>query len=186
MTRTPAAEDLAMRIRSCTLCTLAVGRTSVVVSSGPSRAELMLIGEAPGAVEDTAGLPFVGRAGQLLDRLLGECGVHRGSVAVTNVVKCRPPGNRTPTRQEVASCRPWLSAQLELVAPRVVVSLGLTATAWFLGKGVRLAQVRGRAHPVLGHTLVPTYHPSAALRFGPAGAPVAALRADLAYAVSLL
>ncbi|MDP9240052.1 MAG: uracil-DNA glycosylase, partial [Actinomycetota bacterium] len=109
-----------------------------------------------------------------------------GEVAVLNVLKCRPPGNRVPRPAEVANCRPWLERQLDLVAPVVSVALGLSATRWFLGRTTTLGAVRGRAHQVGGRQVVPTYHPSAALRFGPAGAPLAALRADLAFAVSLL
>ncbi len=176
---------LVARIASCTACPLAAGRHRVVVGSGPVPARLLLVGEAPGAQEDAAGRPFVGRAGRLLDRLLGEVGLDRGTVAVTNVVKCRPPGNRAPTRAEAATCRDWLDAQLTALDPRIVVSLGGTATAAFLGHGLRLADVRGRPHDVDGRAVLPTYHPSAALRFGPAGEPMALLRADLALAARL-
>lgn len=176
---------LASRIASCTACPLSVGRRRVVVGSGPVPGPLLLVGEGPGAQEDALGLPFVGRAGQLLDRLLAEAGLDRADVAVTNVVKCRPPGNRPPSRREVDTCRGWLTAQLDAIDPRVIVSLGGTATAWFLGRGRRLADVRGRTHDVAGRAVLPTYHPSAALRFGPAGEPMALLRADLAMAAGL-
>lgn len=177
---------LVARIASCTACPLAAGRRRVVVGSGPVPARLLLVGEAPGAQEDAAGVPFVGRAGQLLDRLLTEAGLRRSQVAVTNVVKCRPPGNRPPARLEVDTCRGWLTAQLAAVEPMVVVTLGGTATAWALGPGRRLADVRGRTHTVEGRAVLPTYHPSAALRFGPAGAPLARLREDLAMAAGLV
>lgn len=177
---------LAARISACTACPLAEGRTTVVVGSGPVPASLLLLGEAPGAQEDATGRPFVGRAGRLLDRLLAEAGVVRDDVAVTNVVKCRPPGNRAPSRVEIATCRGWLAAQLAAVDPRVIVAMGATATAWALGRGHRLADVRGRGHPVEGRTVVPTYHPSAALRYGPRGEPMAFLRADLAFAAGLV
>lgn len=183
----PAGEypALAARIASCTACPLAAGRHRVVVGSGPVPARLLLVGEAPGAQEDATGKPFVGRAGQLLDRLLAEAGLDRAGVAVTNVVKCRPPGNRPPTRAEAAACRGWLAAQLDAIDPRLIVTLGGSATAAFLGRGLRLADVRGRTHDVDGWAVLPTYHPSAALRFGPAGEPMALLRADLALAAGL-
>lgn len=178
--------ELVQTMSSCTVCALAAGRRTVVVGSGPVPARLLLVGEAPGAQEDLAGVPFVGRAGQLLDRLLTEAGLDRGEVAVTNVVKCRPPGNRPPAPVEVASCRGWLTAQLAAIDPVLVVSLGGTATAWFLGRGRRLADVRGRVHDAAGRAVLPSYHPSAALRFGPAGAPIARLREDLARAAELV
>jgi uracil-DNA glycosylase len=178
---------LAVDSRGCTACAeLAATRTTVVVGDAPAGARLALVGEAPGADEDRLGRPFVGKAGALLDRLLTEAGLPRGSVAVTNVLQCRPPGNRTPKPDEVARCRGWLVRKLELIGPELVVPLGLTATTWFLGRGVRLGQVRGRVHEVDGRRVLPTYHPSAAIRFGPAGEPLAALRADLKLAATLL
>ncbi|MFL6239920.1 MAG: uracil-DNA glycosylase [Actinomycetes bacterium] len=180
---------VAAAARRCTTCAdLAATRTSVVVGDLPAEATLLLIGEAPGADEDRTGRPFVGRAGQLLDVLLREAGVARDSVAVANVLKCRPPGNRAPTRTEVHNCRGWLERQVQLLAPRVVVTLGATAAAWAFGRSVRLADVRGRPHdlPVVASgVVVPTYHPSAALRFGPRGEPRRLLGLDLAYAASL-
>jgi DNA polymerase len=179
--------ELSAAVRTCTACPeLAASRTTVVVGDAPQGARLALVGEAPGAQEDVAGRPFVGRAGGLLDEVLTDIGIARADVAVLNVLKCRPPGNRPPRPVETANCQPWLERQLDLVAPAVAVALGLSATRWFLGRTTTLAAVRGRAHSILGRMVVPTYHPSAALRFGPAGAPMAALRADLAYAVSLL
>lgn len=179
--------DLSAAIRTCTACSeLAASRNSVVVGQAPPVARLALVGEAPGAQEDAAGEPFVGRAGALLDGLLSEAGLARADIAVLNVLKCRPPGNRPPRSVELANCRPWLERQLDLVQPAVTVALGLSATRWFLGRTTTLGAVRGRAHVVRGRCVVPTYHPSAALRFGPAGAPLAALRADLAVAVSVL
>jgi uracil-DNA glycosylase len=192
-----AWRTLSARITACTACEeLAATRTSVVVGVLPpaGAADLVLVGEAPGADEDAAGLPFVGRSGRLLDRLLGEAGVDRGEVAVLNVLKCRPPGNRAPRVAEVTRCRPWLRQQLLLVDARVIVALGSTAVRWFLGPGARLTELRGGTAGVPwpdggrgdgGPVLVfPTYHPSAALRFGPAGPPMAALREDLAAAAT--
>lgn len=174
-------------IPGCVACVeLAAERTQTVAGDFPPGARLMLVGEAPGAQEDLAGRPFVGKGGRLLDQLLGEAGVARSSVAVANVVKCRPPGNRTPKRAEAARCSGWLDRQLALVDPELVVTLGMTALTWALGAGHRLGDVRGRAVDWRGRRLVATYHPSAAIRFGPNGAPMASLRSDLAFAASLV
>lgn len=179
--------DLAARARGCTACPdLAASRRCVVVGSAPAGARLLLVGEAPGASEDETGEPFVGRAGRLLDEVLAGAGVARSGVAVVNVVKCRPPGNRLPARAEVETCHGWLERQVELVDPELVVSLGLTATRWWLGRSVALGASRGRVHSVGGRRVLATYHPSAAIRFGPAGAPLAALREDLRLAARLL
>ena len=179
----PDLGALAADARTCTACPeLAATRTLVVPGGVPAGARLVLVGEAPGAQEDETGLPFVGRSGQLLDALLGELGVARADVGVLNTLKCRPPGNRPPTRAETRSCRGWTERQLALARPAVVVALGLSATRWFLGP-TPLAAVRGRLHDVDGRRVVPTYHPSAALRFGPAGEPRRLLREDLALAV---
>jgi uracil-DNA glycosylase family 4 len=179
--------SLAAAAQGCVACpALAATRTTVVVGDAPAGARLALVGEAPGAEEDRAGRPFVGRAGRLLDQLLAEAGLDRGSVAVVNVLQCRPPGNRTPTTTEALRCRGWLDRKLELIDPALVVTLGLSAAVAFLGRGIRLGTVRGTVHEVAGRRLLPTYHPSAAIRFGPAGAPLAALRADLSTAAGLL
>jgi uracil-DNA glycosylase len=178
--------ELGRAARSCTACAeLAATRTQVVVGECPPGAAVLLVGEAPGAQEDERGVPFVGRAGALLDELLGRAGLPRGRVAVANVLKCRPPGNRKPTRQEVATCRPWLDRQVALADPRVVVTLGGTAAEWALGPGVRVGVAREQVHRLGERYLVVTYHPSAALRFGPAGAPRAALLEDLTRAAAL-
>ncbi|MGB8650566.1 MAG: uracil-DNA glycosylase [Mycobacteriales bacterium] len=178
--------ELAARIRGCTACPeLAATRSSVVVGSTPPGARLLVVGEAPGAQEDATGTPFVGRSGQLLDRLLAEAGLPRPQVAVLNTVKCRPPGNRVPSRLETASCRPWTAAQLDLLAPALVVTLGLSAATWFLGR-TTLSAVRGQVHEVDGRRVLPTYHPAAALRGGPQGEPLRLLRADLTRAVELV
>ena len=179
--------ELAAASRDCVACPeLASSRTHVVVGDFPPYARLMLVGEAPGAQEDLSGRPFVGKGGQLLDSLLAEAGLERDRIAVANVAKCRPPGNRTPTRAEAGRCRGWLDRQLELVAPALVVTLGGTALAWALGHGQVLRDVRGRLHEWRGTRLLPTYHPSAALRFGPKGEPMVALRADLVLAAQSL
>ncbi|MHB8340235.1 MAG: uracil-DNA glycosylase [Mycobacteriales bacterium] len=180
-------EDLANDCRACRACPdLAASRSQVVVGTAPAGAALVLVGEAPGAAEDASGEPFVGRAGQLLDALLAEAGLDRSQLAILNALKCRPPGNRAPTAAELARCRGWLTAQLDLLAPSLVCALGRTAAAAFLGPQVRLGAARGRVHQVGGRRLLVTYHPSAALRFGPAGAPRAMLREDLARAAALV
>jgi DNA polymerase len=158
----------------------------VVVGDFPAVTQLMLVGEAPGAQEDEVGRPFVGKAGALLDLLLAEAGLDRGRLAIANVLKCRPPGNRAPTRLEAGRCRGWLDRQVELVDPELVVTLGGTALAWALGSGHRLRDVRGRPLDWRGRRLLATYHPSAAIRFGPAGEPMAALRADLKTAAEVV
>ena len=179
--------ELAASVRACVACPeLTATRTQVVPGELPAGADLLLIGEAPGAQEDLLGVPFVGRSGQLLDTLLAEAGLARDRVAVANVLKCRPPGNRKPRRPEMARCRPWLDRQIELAGPRVLVTLGGTAAEWALGVGVRLASARQEVRSYAGLPLVVTYHPSAAIRFGPRGAPLAALRADLAMAARLV
>jgi uracil-DNA glycosylase len=180
-------DELAAAARSCVACEeLVATRNTVVVGDAPAGARLALVGEAPGAEEDRAGRPFVGRAGRLLDELLAGAGLDRGAVAVLNVLQCRPPGNRTPTSTEAVRCRGWLDRKLEFVGPELIVTLGLSAAVAFLGRGIRLAAVRGTVHEAAGRRVLPTYHPSAAIRFGPAGAPLAALRADLATAAKLL
>jgi uracil-DNA glycosylase len=178
----PDWDSLATANRPCVACPeLAVARRHVVVGDVPliGRPRFALVGEAPGAQEDETGRPFVGRSGALLDQLLGEAGLDRSEAAVLNIVKCRPPGNRTPKAPEVARCSGWLRRQLELLDPPVVVALGLSAAKWFLGPRTVLAQVRARPHEVDGRTVWATYHPSAAIRFGPNGAPRAGLLADL-------
>lgn len=173
--------------QGCVACPeLAATRTTVVVGDAPAGARLVLIGEAPGAEEDRTGRPFVGRAGQLLDRVLAEAGLDRDAVAVVNVLQCRPPGNRTPTTTEAVRCRGWLDRKLALIEPSLIVTLGLSAAVAFLGRGIRLGTVRGTVHEVDGRRVLPTYHPSAAIRFGPDGAPLAALCEDLKTAAGLL
>ena len=179
----PDWASLAAAARPCVACPeLAAVRQHVVVGDVPEggRPAFALVGEAPGATEDETGRPFVGRSGALLDQLLGEAGLARSEAAVLNIVKCRPPGNRTPKAPEVARCSGWLRRQLELLDPPVVVALGLSAAKWFLGPRTVLAQAREAGpHDYDGRRLWTTYHPSAAIRFGPNGAPRAALLADL-------
>jgi uracil-DNA glycosylase len=137
--------------------------TNMVPGEGSATADVMLVGEAPGATEDALGRPFVGRAGQLLDELLGAAGLERAAVYITNVVKARPPGNRDPRADEVAHHMPWLEAELALVQPRLVVPLGRHALAHF-APGVKISDVHGTVRTERGRTLFPLYHPAAALR----------------------
>jgi uracil-DNA glycosylase family 4 len=171
----------------CQRCPLAVGRTNVVFGEGDPDADLMIVGEGPGRDEDLQGRPFVGRSGKLLDRLiLEEIGVSRDEVYIANVVKCRPPGNRDPLPPEIEACRPWLEAQVELIAPRVVLTLGNFSTKLLLQTADGIRQTRGRAYPwgSAGAVLVPTYHPAFALRGG--GEVLAEMRADFVRAKEAL
>ena len=179
-------DDLAQVVATCTACPeLAATRHQVVVGDAPPGARLLVVGEAPGAREDETGRPFVGRSGELLDQVLDEAGLSREMVAVLNTVKCRPPGNRPPQQVESARCRGWTQRQVELIDPVVVLTLGLTSSRWFLGP-TTLTAVRGRVHEVAGRSVLPTYHPSAALRAGPKGEPLRLLRADVALAAALV
>ncbi|MGN6523051.1 MAG: uracil-DNA glycosylase [Actinomycetes bacterium] len=184
---------LAAVMTGCTACPeLTAHRQTVVVGAAgrrdsSGRTPLVLVGEAPGAQEDEAGEPFVGRSGQLLDRLLAGAGLSRPDVGILNVVRCRPPANRTPRRPEIVQCRPWLDRQLELLAPRLVVALGGTAVGELLGRGTRISEVRGEVRgDGRGFDIIGTYHPSAALRFGPKGAPALGLAEDLRLAATHL
>jgi uracil-DNA glycosylase family 4 len=160
----------------CTRCPLAETRTQVVFGVGDESAPLMFVGEGPGAEEDRQGIPFVGRAGQLLTRLIEGIGFGRDHVYIANVVKCRPPGNRDPQPAEIDACRPYLEAQLAFVAPRVVVTLGNVATKLLLDTKEGITKLRGREFPFGGTVLVPTFHPAAVLRGG--GVALAQIRAD--------
>ena len=152
----------------CTRCPLAEGRTKVVFGNGNADANLMFVGEAPGAEEDRQGLPFVGRAGQLLTQLLGEIDLTRENVFVTNVLKSRPPGNRDPQPLEIETCKPYLMKQVELIQPKVIGTLGNFATKLLSGNPTGITKVRGtpQVHEIGGVTvfLMPLLHPAAALR----------------------
>ena len=177
----PTLEALGREAATCVLCRLSEGRTSVVFGMGDAFAPLMFIGEGPGEQEDKQGLPFVGRSGQLLDRLLvEELGVTRERVYIANVVKCRPPGNRDPKPDEIAACRPYLQQQLDLIRPAVVVSLGRFAAQWLLETTDGINRLRGRSYPFAHGVLIPTLHPAAALRGG--AEPLGQMRADFVRA----
>jgi uracil-DNA glycosylase len=174
-------DEVARAASECTRCRLSAGRTQVVFGDGHQNADLMFIGEGPGFHEDRQGLPFVGAAGQLLNRLLAEIGLRREDVYITNVVRCRPPGNRDPLPDEIEACKPFLMRTLELVDPRVVVTLGNFATRVILDRPVSISRVRGQRSVWQGRTVIPTFHPAAALRGGgDASSQMQALRADLA------
>ena len=165
--RAAALRQYAEETSTCTRCALANGRTQVVFGSGSPVAELMFVGEAPGFHEDQQGVPFVGQAGKLLDKLLGGIGLTRADVFVANVLKCRPPGNRDPLPEEIASCEPHLFRQIELIQPTLVATLGNFATKLLSGKPAGITRVHGYEQEVtLGARkvlLYPLYHPAAAL-----------------------
>jgi len=169
--------ELAADAAGCTQCPLAETRTQVVFGVGSPHADLVFVGEGPGAEEDRQGIPFVGRAGQLLTRLIDGIGLTRDDVYICNVVKCRPPGNRDPLPLEIDACRPYLEAQLDFLAPRVVVTLGNFATRALTGTKSGITKVRGQEFPYRGGAvLIPALHPAAVLRNG--GTALAESRAD--------
>ena len=156
--------ELADFCADCTRCGLAAGRQNVVFGTGNPDADLMFIGEGPGAEEDRQGLPFVGPAGELLGKIIGAIGLVRDQVYIANIVKCRPPGNRDPLPDEVAACRGYLERQIDLVRPRAIVALGRVAAQTLLDSELPLGRLRGRWHSVRGVAVRATYHPAALLR----------------------
>jgi DNA polymerase len=166
---------------TCTRCVLSEGRTNVVFGTGSPACDVMFVGEGPGAEEDRLGVPFVGRSGQLLDRLVAEeMGLTRDEIAICNTVKCRPPGNRDPKPEEIEACKPFLDAQIEHIDPRVIITLGNFAAKLLLDTKTGITKLRGTEYPFRDRVLVPTFHPAAALRGG--GIVMAQLRADLVRA----
>jgi uracil-DNA glycosylase family 4 len=165
--RAAALRAYADETASCTRCPLAAGRTQVVFGVGNPAADLMFVGEAPGFHEDKQGIPFVGQAGKLLDRLLGGIGLERSDIYIANVLKCRPPGNRDPQPEEIAACEPHLFRQIELIQPTLVATLGNFATKLLSGKPLGITRVHGQPQEVaVGGSrvvLYPIYHPAAAL-----------------------
>ncbi len=162
--RAEALSTLAAQVHDCTVCRLAETRTNVVFGAGSPDADVIFIGEGPGQQEDEQGLPFVGRSGQLLEQLLGEIGLTRDDVYITNVVKCRPPKNRDPRSDEIDSCKGYLRTQLELIQPKVAVTLGNFSSKLLLRTDTGITRLRGNAYEWWGRLLVPTFHPAAALR----------------------
>ncbi len=160
---------LAETVRACTRCALHAGRTQTVFARGTGASRLCFVGEGPGADEDAQGFPFVGKAGQLLDRMIEAMGFSRDEVYVCNIVKCRPPNNRKPEPEEMAACMPYLREQLELVAPEVIVALGATALQGLFGTTEGITRLRGRWKLYGGRVpVMPTFHPAFLLRNPPA------------------
>ena len=152
---------LVQRVSACQRCAeLVVSRSRTVFGVGPIDAELCFVGEGPGATEDQRGEPFVGEAGQLLDRIIVACGMKREQVYICNIVKCRPPGNRVPTAQEAGNCREFLERQLELVRPKFICALGACAAQNLLGTTEGIGKLRGRFHDYKGIPVLCTYHPA--------------------------
>jgi len=158
-------DTLADAVARCTACKLSATRTQGVLGVGDRNADWLIIGEAPGAEEDAQGEPFVGQAGKLLDAMLASVGLKRGdNVYITNVLKSRPPGNRNPEPDEVAACRPYLLAQIELIQPKLILALGRFAAQTLLDTDEAIARLRGRVHGFQGVPLVVSYHPAYLLR----------------------
>lgn len=151
-------------VSQCRLCPLAETRNKTVFGDGPMDTPLMFIGEGPGADEDEQGLPFVGKAGQLLTSILSAAGINRSEIFIGNVVKCRPPGNRVPTVEEMMACDTYLQTQVALVSPRILVLLGSTPTRWILKTTAPIGELRGRWFKWRGIEVLPMYHPSYLLR----------------------
>ncbi len=164
MTNCKKLDKLHETIRNCTLCPLYETRTNAVPGEGPCDASVMLVGEAPGAIEDETGRPFVGRSGELLISLLEEIGLKRDDVFITSILKSRPPKNRTPTQFEINVCRPYLDQQIDLIQPQVIVLLGGVAISSLIGHW-KVSEAHGRFYENGSKTFFMTYHPAAALRF---------------------
>ena len=162
--RDAAWEELRGRVAACRRCGLCEARTNTVFGQGAVRTPIVMVGEGPGADEDAQGLAFVGRAGQLLTKILSAAGIDRESVFITNVVKCRPPNNRTPTQEEMLKCGDFLEAQLLLLRPRILVCLGNTPLKWLLRTSEGITALRGRWFDWRGVQLFPMFHPSYLLR----------------------
>ncbi len=162
--RADALLAIRQEIGDCQRCPLAPTRNKIVFGDGDPNARLMFVGEGPGADEDAQGLPFVGRGGQLLNNMIAAMGLKREEVYIANIVKCRPPKNRTPEPIEANTCKPFLFQQIEVIRPDVIVALGATAATYLLGVKSPLSALRGRIHHALGTRLVVTYHPAFLLR----------------------
>jgi DNA polymerase len=161
----PTLEQVRAALGECTRCRLSQGRTHIVFGDGNPSAALLFVGEGPGETEDLRGLPFVGRAGELLTQMIEKgLGIPRRDVYICNIVKCRPPGNRTPLADEVAACRPFLDGQIEAVRPRVIVALGKPAASLLLGRDIAITRVRGSWQSYRGIPVMPTFHPAFVLR----------------------
>ena len=157
-------DEIRSDLGECTRCILHEGRTTLVFGAGNPDADLVFVGEAPGRDEDLQGVPFVGRAGQLLTKIIASIGLTRDEVYIANVVKCRPPGNRNPEPGEVQTCEPFLFRQIDVIRPKVVVALGAFAIHTLLGTNQAISRLRGRVYEYRGAKLVPTFHPAFLLR----------------------
>jgi uracil-DNA glycosylase family 4 len=157
-------ENLKQRNMACQRCVFRKGCRGVVFGEGNPDSEVMFVGEGPGQTEDEMGRPFVGKAGELLNRILEAAGIPRESVYITNIVKCRPPGNRTPNSEEMEICLPWLREQYRIIRPKYMVLLGLAATHGILDKKAKMSQCRGKWFKKGNLLIMPTYHPAAILR----------------------
>lgn len=160
-------EALYQEILACKRCGLYQTRKNAVMGEGNPHAAVMFVGEGPGRDEDELGRPFVGRAGQLLDKMLGSIGFTRNDVYIANILKCRPPNNRDPEPDEAAACIPFLRAQVGMIRPKIIVCLGRISAAQILGRSVHITQDRGKWHEAKGFYIMPTYHPAALLRNEP-------------------
>ncbi|MBN1926611.1 MAG: uracil-DNA glycosylase [Prolixibacteraceae bacterium] len=158
-------ESLKSEILNCTKCDLSKTRNHVIFGEGNLKAPIMVIGEAPGHDEDMIGRPFVGKSGQLLDKIFAACGFTREEhIFISNIVRCRPPGNRVPTKEEAAVCMPWLLQQIELIDPKILILLGSTALKYMAGQEHRITRERGNWIEVKNRLAMPVFHPSALLR----------------------
>ena len=164
MTPAEALRRQEQALQNCRKCKLCEGRTHVVFGSGSATAEFVVIGEGPGADEDAQGLPFVGRAGQLLTKMLAAVNLTRDEVYITNAVLCRPPSNRNPETDELAACAPFLADKLDVIQPKVILSLGSVATQSLLRTKEAIGKLRGRVHRFGDAVLIPTFHPAFLLR----------------------
>ncbi len=158
-------EALQKQAQNCHLCELSKSRGKVVFGEGNPHADILFIGEAPGATEDSSGKPFVGRSGELLTKMIENVlQISRSDVYITNIVKCRPPNNQVPTASQAHTCQPYLLKQIELIKPKLIVTLGATAYHYLTGDETSITKIRGTLHKQNGYTLIPTYHPSYLLR----------------------
>ncbi len=157
-------DELAAQISACRRCALSEGRTNAVPGEGGAHAKVMFVGEAPGADEDKQGRPFVGRAGMLLRELIAHVGMEDGDYFIGNVLKCRPPGNRDPEPLEIEACKPWLYAQLAVIKPLVVVTLGRFSLGLLINPKLQISKARGQVFTIDGQHFLPMYHPAAILR----------------------
>lgn len=162
--RAAALDALRVEIGDCTRCALCEGRNKIVFGDGDPNTRILFVGEGPGADEDEQGLPFVGRAGQLLNNMIVAMGLKREEVYIANVVKCRPPKNRVPEPEEANTCMPFLFRQIDIIRPEIIVALGATAATYLLGGKHALRELRGKVHNALGTKLIVTYHPAYLLR----------------------